>query len=48
MHMIGHQDVGVQRAFGLAERLTQPMQVAAEVFLGEETRLAIVAALHNV
>jgi hypothetical protein len=46
--VIGHQHIGVQRALGLAQRFSQPMQVAAVVFLAEKARLAVVAALHDV
>jgi hypothetical protein len=48
VHVIGHQYVGVQRAFGLAQCLAQSMQVAAVIFFGKETRLAIVTTLHDV
>jgi hypothetical protein len=44
VHVIGHQDVSVQRAFGLA----LPMQVAVVIFLGKETRLAVVTTPHDV
>jgi hypothetical protein len=44
VRVIGHQYLGVQRAFGLA----QPMQVAVVIVLGKETRLAVVSTLHDV
>lgn len=46
--MIGHQDVGMQRALSLPERCAQSMQVAVVIFVAEETRLALAAALHYV
>ena len=46
--MIGHEDVGMQPAFRLAQRFAQPVQVARIVFLGEEAGFAVVAALHDV
>jgi hypothetical protein len=35
-------------ALGLPERFAQPVEVAAVIFLAEEARFAIVAALHDV
>ena len=46
--MIGHQHIGVQRGVELGERLAQPEQITALVFLAEEARFAIMAALHDV
>ncbi len=46
--VMGHQHIGMQRALGVAQRFSPPMQVAAVVFLAEKTRFAVVAALHDV
>ena len=48
MHVMGHQHVGVHRAFGFPQRrLAQPVQVARVVVLGKETWLTIVTTLHD-
>jgi hypothetical protein len=48
MHVIGHQDVGVEFAFGFTERLTYPVQVPEVVLFAEEEGFAVVPALHDV
>jgi len=47
MHVVGHQHVGLQRTLRLDQCLAKPMQIARIVFLGEDSRLAIVATLHE-
>ena len=41
------QHVAMQRAFEFTERFSQSVQVAVVVFLGENTRFALMAALHE-
>lgn len=48
MHVVRHQHLSVQCAFRFSQRLAQPVQVAAVVILGEEARLAVMTALHDV
>jgi hypothetical protein len=48
VHVVGHQDVYVKRAFVLGQGCFQPMQIAEVIFFAKEARLAIVAALHDV
>jgi hypothetical protein len=48
MDMIGHEDIGVNAATDLLSVLLQPAQVRFAVLLGEETCLALVAALNQV
>jgi hypothetical protein len=48
MHVIGHQNEGVQRTTGSDQRLTQPLEITVVIILRKEARLAVMAALHNV
>lgn len=48
MHVIGHQYMGMDAAGVRGRGFLQSTQIAAIVFLGDETRLAIIAALHDV
>jgi hypothetical protein len=45
--VVDHQYVGVQRTLRLDQCLAKPMQIVHTVVLGEETRLGIVASLHD-
>jgi hypothetical protein len=46
--VVGHEDVGMDGAVPIASRFLQPVEVTVIVLLGEETGLAIDAALHDV
>lgn len=46
--MVGHQGIGMQGAPFFLQGLAQPVQVSMVVLFGKETRLAVMAALHNV
>ena len=48
MHVIGHQYIGVELAFGLTERFAEPVKIAGVVFFAEETRLTVMPALYDV
>lgn len=48
MNVVGHQHIGMDGAAVIGSRFLQPMEVAVIVLLGEETRLPIDAALHEV
>src|SRR4030067_104451 len=48
MHMVRHQHICMIPAAGLACILGKPIQIAAIVFIGEKTRLAIIATLDDV
>jgi hypothetical protein len=48
MHVVGHQDVGMDRAAVFPSAFTQTVEVEEVIFLGEEGRLSIIAALDDV
>jgi hypothetical protein len=48
MHVVGHQDVGMDRAAVLLSAFAQTVEVEEVIFLGEEGRLSIIAALDGV
>lgn len=48
MHVVGHQDVGIERAPVLASAFAQTIEVEEVIFFGEEGCLSIVAALDDV
>ena len=48
MHVVGHKRVRVQRTFCVLQGFAQPMKVGEVVVVGEEARLAVMAALHDV
>ena len=48
MNVVGHLDVGMHPATGLAREFSQPIEIDAVVLIGEETGLAVVAALDQV
>ena len=48
MNIVGHQGVGVQRAFLFPQRLTQPVETGVIVLFAEEGWCAVVPALHEV
>jgi hypothetical protein len=47
MHMVAHQHIRVQPASVTGQRLAETLQIALPVPVVEETRHAIVAALHQ-
>lgn len=47
MHVVGHLDVGVQRAAGDFAHLAQPFAVSEIVFLGEEAGIAVMTSLND-
>ena len=48
MHVVGHQDIGMDGAVPIASRFLEPVEVAVIILFGKETRLAIDSALHDV
>jgi len=48
MNVIGHQYVGVYETTVFLSGLVQPFKIMATIVIGEETRLAIIAALNYV
>ena len=48
VHRVGHQGIGMQGAPFFLHGLARPVQVSMVVLFGKETRLAVMAALHNV
>jgi len=48
VHVVGHQDIGVQGAMFFVQGFVKPVQVGVVVLFGEEARLAVVTALHDV
>ena len=48
MHVVGHLDVGVQRAAGGFASLAQPFSVGEVVVLGEEAGVAVMSPLNDV
>ncbi len=48
MHVLGHLDVGVQRAAGGLARLAQPFAVGELVFPSEEAGVALMSPLNDV
>ena len=48
MDVVGHQNVGLQRATLACQRLAEPLQVGMVVLFVEEARLTMMSPLHNV
>ena len=48
MHVVGHLDVGVQRAARGFARLAQPFAVGEIVVLSEEAGVAVMSSLNDV
>jgi hypothetical protein len=46
--MVGHLDVGVQRAAGGFARFAQPLAVGEVIFLSEEAGVAVMSPLNDV
>lgn len=45
MHMVGHQDISVNPATGLVGVFFQPVEIEAEIFIGNKADLPVVAPL---
>jgi hypothetical protein len=48
MHMVRHEDIGMDAATGLAGVFGQPFKIEAVVLVSEEASLAVVSALDQV
>jgi hypothetical protein len=48
MHVIGHQDIGVDRARIARRQLLQMVEIAAVVVIGKKAGAAVIPALDNV
>ena len=48
MHVIGHQHIGVQPASSRCQDFAEPFEVDEVILIGEETGIAILAALDEV
>jgi len=48
MYMVGHEDVGMQRAVFFYKRLAQSVKIGLVVFFAEKAGFAVMPALHDV
>ena len=48
MHVVSHQNIGVDRATPVRRRLHQPVEVAVIILFGKEAGFPVDTALHDV